>query len=164
MSNRRRQQGGFTLLELVAAVAIVAAMGSVITTVIFHEVRGTAAARNEVAASIDTGEAGRWISRDSMSAESTDLVDGAPPVDQLTLSWTEWYELTGVSHVSTYSLSGTDLKRDFDGVVTTVARNISNVAFSQADRVVTVEITSIPPWTTDREEERTYKVYLRPRG
>ena len=96
-------------------------------------------------------------------AQSSDLVDEAAPVDNLTLSWMEWYNLSAVPHVSTYWLSGTDLKRDYDGTVTTVARNISSIAFSQTGRVITVVVASTPPWVPTETVERTFRVWLRPR-
>ena len=97
-------------------------------------------------------------------AESSDLVDGAAAVDRVTLTWTEWFQLANVPHESTYWLSGSELKRDFDGTVSTVARNISGVGFSQADRVITLVITSTPKWSFTRSVERTFRVGLRPKG
>ena len=156
-------QKGFTLLEFVAAFGITAMVLSAFVGLIWHEIRGNATAKVAVTASSDLGNAGRCLSQNCMMAQSSDLVDEAAPVDQLTLSWIEWYQLTGVSHVSTYWLSGTDLKRDYDGTVTTVARNISSVAFSQTDRVITMVVTSTPPWVPTKTVERTFRVWLRPR-
>ena len=114
-----------------------------------------------VAASMDLGYAGRQVSRDILMAAGSDLVDGAPPVNQLTLSWIEWYDLAGLPHSVTYELSGSNLDRDYDGVVTTVARNISSIEFARTDRVIEVVVTSVPPWTPARPTEQSFRVKLR---
>ena len=95
------------------------------------------------------------LSKDLQMAASTDLVHAAPPVSSATLSWTDEYNSTGTYHSSTYSLSGTDLRRDYDGAVTTVARNISAIDFSINSKVVTVAITS-------GGKQLTYTFALRP--
>ena len=157
------KQRGFFLLEMTTALAISAIIGVGAVALLFNEIRGQATARNVVAASMDLGYAGRQVSRDIFMAASTDLVDGAPPVNQLTVSWIEWYDLTGIPHTVTYALSGSNLDRDYDGVVTTVARNISSIEFSRTDRVIEVVVTSIPPWTPARPNEQSFRVKLRPK-
>ncbi len=139
-------QKGYTLMELTAALGIASLVLTAFVSLILFEVRGTAATRVAVTASYEIDNAARWLTHDGMMAQSSDLVDEAAPVDQLTLSWIEWYNLAAAPHVSTYWLSGSDLKRDYDGAVTTAARNISSVAFSQTERVITVVVASTPPW------------------
>ena len=160
MSGRCGQRG-FTLVELVAALAVAAAMASGAAALFFNETWGTATAKSTVAASLDIESAVSRILKDGTMAGSSELVDGAAPVSQLTLRWTEWYELSGILHESTYWLSGTDLKRDYDGAATTVTQNISSVAFSRNGDVITVTIGSTPPWTPGREVVRTFQVLVR---
>ena len=155
-------QKGFTLIELTAALSIVGAIMLASTGLIFHELRGTAIAKGTVSASYQTGNAAHWLSQDAMAAASINLVDGATPVDTLTLSWTDWYNIAGTPHQSTYWLSGTDLKRDFDGTVSTVARNFSSVAFSRTDRLITL-VTIAAPDGAGRTLKQTYQVLLRAR-
>ena len=96
-------------------------------------------------------------------AESTDFVEGADPVDCLTLTWIEWYDFVNMPHSSSYYLEDTQLQRDYDGAVTTLARNISKIEFSQAGRILTVSVTCTPPWwCPNGEVQKTYRVYLRP--
>ncbi len=160
----RYGQSGFTLVELLAGLAVVAVMGSGAATLFFHETWSTATAKNAVATSLHMETVAGRIRKDAAMAASSDLIDGAAPVSQLTLRWTEWYELSGALHESTYWLSGTDLKRDYDGTVTTVAQNISSIAFSRSGDVVTLAIGSTPPWIARPEVEQTFQIEVSPHG
>ncbi len=163
MMRGQSRQKGYTLLELIIALGLVGVMLPAVVGLIWQEVRGSGIAKNTVTASFEMGNVSRRLSQDCMMAQSSDLVNEAAPVDNLTLSWVEWYNLTATPHVSTYWLAGSDLKRDYDGVVTTVARNISSIAFSQVDRVITVRVTSTPPWFPAKTMEQTFRVQLRPK-
>jgi len=162
MTREQSGQRGFNLVDFMTAFGIIAIVLSTLVGLFWNEVRGSATARVAVAASSEIDNACRSLSQDCIMAQSSDLIDEAAPVDQLTLTWTEWYNLTAAPHVSTYWLSGTDLKRDYDGTVTTVARNISSVTFSQTGRVITVVVASTPPWVPAKTVERTLRVWLRP--
>ena len=154
-------QKGFTLLELMAGLSIVGVIVIASASLIFHELRGTAIAKGTVTASYEISSAAHWLSQDAMAAASSTLVDGAAPADTLTLRWTDWYNIAGTPHQSDYWLSGNDLKRNFDGTVSTVARHLSSVAFSQTDRVITWVATSAPDGS-GRTVERTFRVLMRP--
>ena len=96
-------------------------------------------------------------------AESTDFMDGADPVNCLTLNWVERSDFTDLPRSSSYYLEDNHLQRDYDGTVTTLARNISKIEFSQTGRILTVSITCTPPWwCPNGEVQKTYRVYLRP--
>jgi len=160
----KRQDGqkGMTVLELVVGMAIVGMLVIGVVTLINHEVKGTAAARASVTNSDQIRGAARWLCKDGCMAESTNLVEGSQPVDNLTLSWVERYECVNVPHTCSYSLSGDELRRDYDGTVTTVARYISGIEFSQTGDVLTVSISCTPPWIgQDQVVEKTYRIYLR---
>ena len=163
MITGQTNQKGMTLLELIAAMAIGAIIMMGIVALIFQEFKGTATANNSVTAAHEIGNAARWISQDGMMAQSTDLVEGAELSDNLTLTWAERQDFVDIPHSSCYSLSGTQLQRDYDGVVTTVARDISKIEFSQTGRVLTVSIDCTPPWgATEGMVQKTYRIYLRP--
>lgn len=163
MRSGRSKEKGFTLVELLASMAISGMVMGAGASLIFQQIRGDATIKTTVAASHEIGNAVRSISEDGMMAEASDLIDGAAPVDQLTLTWVEWYQVAATSHQSTYWLSGTDLKRGYDGVVATVAQDITSIAFSQDGRVITVVVRCTPPWTPSRPEQQTFRVWLRPR-
>jgi type II secretory pathway pseudopilin PulG len=162
--SRRSRLKGFTGVELLVTLAIAGMIAGVSLPLFFHEIRGTATARVVTGAALATGSAGSWISADAKMAKASNLVDGAAPVSQLTLTWVEWYKLAGVPHSSTYTLSGTDLLRDYDGTVTIVARNISGIAFSQAGRVITLSVSATPPVTPTQTIQRIFRVGLRPKA
>ena len=67
-----------------------------------------------------------WFTGDALSAQQTDLTDGAVPVSSATPSWTG---LGGVSHAAAYSLSlDATLIRELAGATITVARNVLSVS------------------------------------
>lgn len=163
MMSGQAGQRGMALLELMAAMAIAALVMGGALALIFQEYRGTDIAKTTVTAAHEIGNAARLISQDGMMAESTALVEGTDPVDYLVLSWVERSDFADIPHSSSYSLSGTQLQRDYDGMVTTVARNISKIEFSQAGRLLTFSISFTPRWwIPEQTVQKTYRIYLRP--
>lgn len=163
MMKRKTGQTGMTLLELTAAMAIAAIIVLGVVSLIYSEARGTAVARTSVTAGHEISYAARWLSQDGWMAESTNLVDGADPVDHLTLNWIERLEFADIPHCCSYYLSGTQLLRDYDGTVQTVAGKISNLEFSQVGSLITVSIDCSPEWAGDSAKtvRKTYRIYLR---
>ena len=153
-------QKGLTLVELLVAAAIssmiIGALGTALHQFIMTSKRGN----DELRALHDVQNAGHWLNLDGERAEATNLVDGALPAESMTLSWANG----GQAHTSTYSLSGTELKRDHNGTVTTLARHVSDVQFSLAGRLITVTVTSTPEGRLGVSEQATYKIWLRPTG
>ncbi len=155
-------QRGTTLLELMVALAITVVIVGGTLSLIYQEYRGTAVAKTAVTAAHQIGNAARYISLDGMMAETTDLVVGSSPVDTLTLTWIERYKFYNLPHSSSYYVSGNQLRRDYDGTVTVVARDISNVEFSQSGSLLSVTISSTPQWWgNERTVQKTYRVYPR---
>ncbi len=154
-------QKGMTLLELMAGMAITVVIVGAVVGLIYQEWAGTATAKTYVTAAHEIGNAARWISQDGMMAGSTDLVEEAAPADNLTLTWIERYDFVNIPHSSSYSLEGSQLRRDYDGTVTIVARNISKIAFFQTGNLLTVSITCAPRWWRSATVEKTYSIYLR---
>jgi len=159
----RDKQKGVTLLELMVAMAISAIIMLGVISLIYTEARGTAITRTSVTAGQEISYAARCLSQDGWMAESTNLVDGADPVDHLTLNWIERLEFVDIPHYSSYYLSGTQLLRDYDGAVKTVAGKISNIEFSQSGSLITVSIDCSPQWAGDSAKtvRKTYRIYLR---
>jgi len=121
MIKRRAGEKGATLLELIAGMAIVALIVGGVGGLIYQEWSGTATAKTSITASHEIGNAARLISQDGVMAASTNLVEGAQPTDQLTLTWMERHEFVDLPHAASYWLEGTQLRRNYDGTVTTVA-------------------------------------------
>ena len=151
-----------TLLEVMVGMTIMGLIGIGVVGLIDHEIKSTAAIRACVTIADEIDNAARWISKDGMMAEATNLTKSAQPVDSLSLTWVERQEFIDVPHTCSYSLAGGELRRDYDGIVTTVARHISDIKFSQAGKMITVSITCTPPWVgQSRIVERTYRIYRR---
>ena len=162
MINRQARQKGVTLLELMAGMAITAMIVSGVVGLIFHEFRGTAMAKTSVTTAHEIGNAARWISQDVMMAESTNLIEGADAVSNLTLTWVDRCDFANIPHSNSYYLEGTQLRRVYDGTVTTVARDISRIEFSQTSNLLTVSISCTPQWWGAPTIQKTYRIYLRP--
>ncbi len=152
-----RGQRGFTLVETLLAIGIAAVITGTLATAAFQIFDKSARGQTVLRALQDIQNAGRWIYRDGERAATTDLVDAAPPVDSMSLSWTD----DGQPHTATYSLSGTELIRDHNSTLTTVARYISAADFSISNRLITVDLTSTPDGS-GVSKPITYSVWLRP--
>ena len=153
-------QRGITLVETLLATAIAAMIVGLLGSTIFLFMRSTEQGNKQLIAFQDLQNAGHWITRDGMAAQTTGLADGAAPVVSMTLSWTDGEQ----SNTVTYSLSGDDLRRNYNGTVMTVARNVSSVGFSISQRVITSNMTSAPAGRWGASKDATYKVRLRPTG
>lgn len=152
------EQKGLTLVEVLIATAITGMIAGALVTA-FHQFVTTSEHGNQKLRALhDVQNAGHWLTLDEERAEATSLADGAPPAATMTLSWTS----AGQVHTSTYSLSGTELKRDLNGTVTTVARHVSTAGFSLAGQLLTATLTSTPEGRSAVSEQATYKVWLRP--
>ena len=158
----RASQKGTTILELTIGLAIAAMIGIGVVGLIDHEFKSTGATRACVTIAHEIKNAIRWISQDVMMAESTSLMGEAPAEDYLALAWVERYDFLNIPHSSKYHLYDTDLCREYDGTVTTVARHISAINFSQDNDLLTVSISCTPPWIgQNKTVDKTYRIYLR---
>ncbi|MFC2033845.1 hypothetical protein ACFLTT_00370 [Chloroflexota bacterium] len=154
-------QKGMILLETIAGVAISSIILSAVVGLIYHEIITTSSAKDSITATQEIDSAIRCISSDIMMAENSNLLAATSPIEQLNLSWMERYEFSNIPHNCTYQLVGTELKRDYDGVIKTIARDISSIAFSQVDNVITITICCTPSWRDANTVERTFRVSLR---
>ncbi len=155
--NSIRRQDGFTLVEVLIALGIAALITSTIGTAIFQILDRSARGGETVRALNDIQNAGQWLYLDGERAETTGLIENDPPVASMVLNWVA----DGQSHTASYSISGTELVRDHNGTVTTVARYVSNADFSISNRLITVNLTSTPG-STGASKDITYNVWLRP--
>ncbi len=80
---------GFTLLELLIAMAITALIGGASTIALRQIYGGTDRNNNSITAVRQIENAGFWISRDAQRALSI-ATDNLTPPDFITLNWTEW--------------------------------------------------------------------------
>jgi len=162
MKNKLDKQKGMALLELLAAMAISSMIMGGAVALVFQEYHGTNIAKTHVIAAHEIGNAVRWISQDGTMAESTDLLDGAEAVDQVTLNWIERCDYANTPHSVGYYLTENQLKCNYDGVITTVARNIGSLKFSQTGRYLMVSVSCTPRWWNPTQTlQKDFRFYLR---
>ena len=105
MTNRRfrfthKDQGGFTLIELIVAIAIAALITAGITAAIMQVLTINTRASNHMVAVRQVQQAGKEVSKDTLQAQSVNATGswGFP----LILTWTEWG--TNNTHTVDYTL------------------------------------------------------------
>jgi len=157
-------QKGFTIIELLVSIGITAILVPLISFMIIQIVRGGPVITQRSVAIADIDSASHWLNRDLVLAQTTNLVDGAPPISFMSLDWsdlTAWAGDTGeIEHSVSYTLAGTELRRDYDGEGSIVGKYLSNVSFSLEDGVFNVTLTS-QPGQADTAVTRSFSVEIR---
>ncbi len=142
------KQKGYTLLELLVALPIGAAILLVIVSSYFQVMQGRVDIAQKSIAMAELDNTLHRLAADLVSAQTTDLIEEASPVSSMTLEWsdyTHWAADEGViDHSVSYVLFENELQRNYDGQVTIVSRHLTYVGFSFNDRVFTVTLTSQP--------------------
>ncbi len=184
-----KNQRGFTLIELVIAIAITGLVTGGITMTIFQVFSGNTRTSNHMIAVRQVQNAGYWISHDGQMAQviSTEDNPNTPETEVLTLNWAGWeYDCGGSDTCNssyevryTYDAVNKKLWRheeinttqyDSNGHLvnpqpddqdssTPVADHITSISTSMADNQLTVTITAL---VGDAVEERTYEITPRP--
>jgi len=121
-----KNQAGFTLIELIAAVVISGLIGLGATIASGQVLNETSRNNDYTTASRNAMNAIHWISRDAMMAQSINGTEGFPQYENLSLSWIEWDNSV---HSANYSLENGILRRIYsDGsqvTSTVIAKNIN---------------------------------------
>lgn len=149
------KQKGFTLIEIMAVMAVGGMIMTVALLSIYQVVWGSARTNDQVAALTDVNYAALWIKKDLQMAQYTDLIEGDPvPQSSVSLRWIDNTGWAGdnATHSADYTLSGTELVRTYDGTPRVVGRYISSIWFTQVGRVITCSITATGPGILEREE------------
>jgi len=103
-------QRGFTLIELIIAIAITGLIVSVIAVSIFQLYKVHASTSNRMIAVRQVQNAGYWVSRDVQMAQSVET-DGGATGFPLKLTWSnEW---DGNTYQVVYSLADSELRRSY---------------------------------------------------
>ena len=168
---------GFTYIELIVALAILALIGSATATATFQVLRVTERNNDHMTVVRQVQNAGYWLSRDAQMAQSVSA-DNLTSPDFLVLNWTEWdYVDEPIYHSVTYFFENlTDgvgkLKRSHWSSAganeqTLVAEYIyfnpedpdNTTEASYQNSVLNIQLTSLFGETI---ETREYKINLRP--
>ncbi len=144
-----KRERGFTLVELLIAVAITGLIVSFLGTAIYKIITVTEYGNDRMTAIHELQNAAHWVSLDGQSASA---VSGG---NELVLTLPDDSSIT-------YAVVGTELHRTAGESPMTLAQNISDVSFSVENRIITMTITSSPEGRPNVSEQGTYKVYLRP--
>lgn len=131
-----KDAAGSTLVELLVGISIMTMLTGAFSTSLFQASFIQRSWRDDVIATKEWRHAGSLFASDALNAQSTSLADGAAPVDSVTLDWTS----DGVSHTATYNLSGTKLRREFDGLSMDVARDVQAARFSRSGATVAFDL------------------------
>lgn len=147
-------QKGFTLIEIMAVMAVGGMIMTVALLSIYQVVWGSARTNDQVAALTDVNYASLWIKKDLQMARYTDLTEGVPQ-SSVSLRWIDNTDWAGdnATHSANYTLSGTELVRTYDGgTPRVVGRYISSIGFTREGRVITCSVTATGPGIPEREE------------
>jgi len=101
----KQSEKGFTLIELIGAVAVMALIAVAVTVVTFQVLKVTGQSNDQMTAIPQVQNAGYWISRDTQMAESV-VVDNLEPHDFIILNWKDYENGDTTHHEVTYSFEG----------------------------------------------------------
>ena len=173
----RQNERGFTIIETIVALAIIALIGSAASMTIFQIINCTERSSRHMTAVRQVQNAGYWIGRDAQMTESV-ATDNLSDTDFLIMTWTEQdYDGDEIYHSITYFFEGLSegigkLKRSHwssDGAneELLVAEyiyydrddplNTSNASYQSP--VLTVRLTAL---FEDTRETREYNINRRP--
>ena len=167
----RGSQKGFTLIELIIVIALTGIIAAAATMAIHQVLTGTALSNDLNTAINQVRNAGHWISRDALMAQSVEPDEDDDTGFPLTLTWTEYGD-DADEHQVVYRLENNKLQREHytnrdtnpdPDATTFVAQFIdptpakTNCDFT--DGVLTVNITAE---VNDKKETRTFQVKPRP--
>jgi len=161
-----KNQLGFTLIEVLAALAISGMVSTGITMTLYQVVTGSTRTSNHMNAIRQVQNAGYWVSRDAqlIQGEPDIVKDGDDQLESITLTWTDW---GGTLNTVIYTFEGTELWRD-DGVQQARIAQFINPAPTKTmcdftDGVLTFTVTvTIGSGSQEQSETRVYRVVPRP--
>ena len=161
------KQKGFTLLEVIITLGVGTVILLGVVGSLFIIMRGVPEIRKEAVALTDIERATHWLNRDVGMGRDSNLVDAAPPVAQMTITWYDYTKAAELEEDQSHSVSYTwspgtgELQRNYDGLITIVGVRLANVGFSLNDKSVTVTLASFIDEKSGSTVTRTYKILMR---
>ncbi|MFC2003803.1 type II secretion system protein J [Chloroflexota bacterium] len=163
---QKMNQKGFTLIEILAVMAVSSLVIVAVVTSMYQISYGTTRTSNRLTTLNDINNVIPWIKRDIQAAQYTDLTPGGPSQSSLSLYWLDLTFFTieedPITHQSEYSLTGTELERTYDGTTNVIGRNITSIGFTQDNYTITCNITSTGPTPgIEHTETITFSILMR---
>jgi len=168
---KRDHQKGFTLMEILVVMLVGGMIMAAGLLTMYQVIWGTARTNDQVRALTDANVATMWLKFDLQMIQETDLPDGGPSRNTLTMTWTDLTGFTGpdpVDYTIHYALNGTNLVRTFgvtgqSGVAKTIARNITSIGFTRTGDYINVSISATGPGIIGRTQSLAFGVYVKSR-
>ena len=157
------KQSGFTLIEVLVAVAISSVILTSALLTLTQTMQGTLSNNNKTVVLSDINNAASYIRRDIQMAQDTTLPANGTPQNSVTFDWYDFslFVADNISHSCTYTLSDTTLLRNYDDTMGIVGRNITNISFSQNGRFIDVSISAnVSGWQGNGKTLR-FSIYMR---
>lgn len=152
-----RGESGFTLVELMAGMALSVLVGTIMVTSMFQLNKASSNGRAQQAVTVQVRAATLWLERDIARAETSNVPDPGAPLASAQFDWTDD---TG-PHSCIYALDGADLIRTCDGVPGSVARYLSGLQFTRSGALLTVGFTATAPGRPDVSEAVSINLAMR---
>ena len=122
-------------MEVAIATALLSLGISLVGTAVFQVLSAQGSWQDDVVATKDLRHVGSWFAGDLLNTDTTDLINDAPPVDNIVLTTFNGDQIT-------YNVSGNSLTRVFDDGTTLYQNILSSkavsVAFSRSTDLVTM--------------------------
>lgn len=160
------KQSGFTLIEVLVVVAISGVIVTGAFAALQQTMRGTFSNNSRTVVLSDINNAALYIRRDIQMAQETTLpVDGTPR-NSVTFDWYDFtlFEADNISHSVAYTLSDTNLLRNYDDTTSIIGRHITNISFSQDGEFISVSVTANVSGWQAKSKTLNFTIYMRGKG
>jgi len=167
LGSGKKGQRGYTMIELLVAVAIFGLISSGVAYTVMQMLKVNASSNNSVTAIRQVQNVGYWVSRDAHQAQIISDEDDPTTTEVVELLTVEWIEWDGTVNTIVYFTDDEQVKRvvDRNGSTEeyTIARFITLADFvlDDDDRLLTVTVTATVGGFQQVEETRVYEVIRR---
>jgi len=160
-----RRQQGFTILELLIAIAITGVIASSILMVIINVFDSNRRSINHMAAVKEVENAVYWMVRDGQMAQDVTVTSPPPDGNGFPVCIT-WQDLDDVIHNVTYDITGGQLVRTDTQAGTTILVKYINddpalTCCEVSDPLIDFKITSTVGGTDPESETRSFQIMMR---